>query len=262
MRALLTLIFLFITVYTATAADIPGSFSTAKKVALKTIYENHRVTFYCGCSFSVDKLIDSESCAYSPVTPPKESRCRKHDDKNCIEWEHVTPASQMGKHLDCWGPERASLFPDQCVKNNGKRRSGRDCCQRVNSTFKNAHNDLVNLTPAIGALNRARSDDYFGIIEGENRFFGQCDFESPGDVTEPWPSARGDIARIQLYMIDTYGDALDFKFDDDYLSMLYRWAAEDPISDWEIERNNLICNKQGRGNRYVRACPPTNFAHQ
>ena len=112
----------------------------------------------------------------------------------------------------------------------------------------------MNLTPAIGALNRARSDDFYGMVEGEVRQFGQCDFESPGDITEPWPQVRGDIARIQLYMLDEYGDTLGFQFEHSYLSMLYRWSLEDPVTDREIEINQRICEQQGKGNRFVRAC--------
>jgi len=154
----------------------------------------------------------------------------------------------------CWGSER-SQFP-QCVKSNGKLKSGRECCQKVNRDFRNAHNDLVNLTPAIGEVNADRSNlSYSGII-GEERAYGQCDFEydQVNKVVEPGTQIRSDIARIQLYLEATYGLALGFKFSDDKRSMLEQWDKVDPVSDWEIERNNRICRVQGTGNELVSAC--------
>lgn len=51
-------------------------------------------------------------------------------------------------------------------------------------------------------------------IIGENRAYGQCDFEydKVNKTVEPAEKIRGDIARIQLYLEDKYGEVLGFKF--------------------------------------------------
>jgi deoxyribonuclease-1 len=235
------------------AADIPSSFSKAKKLALTQVYKDHHKSFYCGCSFNDKKQVDQASCGYEPRTPITRSGKESIRD-NRIEWEHVLPASIMGKNLACWSKER-SQFP-QCVKSNGKLKSGRACCQKVNRDFRNAHNDLVNLTPTIGEVNADRSNLPYAEISGEKRSYGQCDFEydKSNKVVEPSENVRGDIARIQLYLEHTYGEVLGFKFSTGKRSMLERWNEIDPVTSWEKERNKRICEAQGSGNKLVSSC--------
>lgn len=189
------------------AEDIPSSFSKAKKLALTQVYKGHHQSFYCGCSFNDKKQVDQAICGYEPRTPITSSG-KENTRDNRIEWEHVLPARIMGKQLACWGSERKQ-FP-QCVKSNGKLKSGRDCCQKVNRDFRNAHNDLVNLTPAICEVNADRSNLPYSEIIDEKRSYGQCDFEydDVNKTVEPGVSIRGDIARIQLYLEDKYGEVL------------------------------------------------------
>lgn len=235
------------------AAQIPSSFSKAKKLALTQVYKDHHLSFYCRCSFNDKKEVDQTSCGYEPRTPITKSGKENVRD-NRIEWEHVLPASKMGNHLACWGNDRRQ-FP-QCVKSNGKLKSGRECCQKVNIDFRNAHNDLVNLTPAIGEVNADRSNLPYQIISGEKRSYGQCDFEYDvvNKVVEPSKVIRGDIARIQLYLEQQYGEKLGFEFSDTKRIMLEEWAESDSVSAWEIERNKRICVAQGSGNDLVAAC--------
>jgi deoxyribonuclease-1 len=249
---IILLLLLFLTVV-SNAADIPSSFSKAKKLALSKVYKDHHQSFYCGCSFNDNKQVDQASCGYEPRTPITKSGKENIRD-NRIEWEHVLPASKMGSHLSCWGSER-NQFP-QCVKSNGKLKSGRDCCQKVNLNFRNAHNDLVNLTPAIGEVNADRSNLPYSEIIGENRVYGQCDFEydKVNKTVEPASKIRGDIARIQLYLEKTYGEVLGFKFSNEKRITLDQWNEKDPVSDWEKERNKRICKAQGSGNELVDLC--------
>jgi deoxyribonuclease-1 len=191
------LIVLAIFVLPVQAENIAGSFSTAKKWAEESVYHDRRISFYCGCSYSEGKEVNQKSCGYSPRKPLTSSG-KENTRDNRIEWEHVLPASLMGGHLSCWGSERGQF--SQCVKSNGSLRSGRECCQKVNDTFRKAHNDLVNLTPAIGEVNGDRSNHRYGIVDNEPREYGACDFEFENNVAEPAVRIRGDIARIQLYI--------------------------------------------------------------
>jgi len=93
MKIFLLLLSLITTIgYTA---DIPSSFSKAKKLALTQIYKDHHQSFYCGCSFNAMKQVDQASCGYQPRTPITASGKENIRD-NRIEWEHVLPASKMG----------------------------------------------------------------------------------------------------------------------------------------------------------------------
>lgn len=249
----LSLSILFFLSFTSQSTEIAGSFSTAKEWAEKYVYydSERRISFYCSCKYSKEKVVDQESCGYIPRKPFTNSGQESTKD-NKIEWEHVLPAAVMGSHLKCWGPERGD-YP-KCTRPNGKLRTGRECCQKVNDTFRKAHNDLVNLTPAIGEVNLNRSDHRYGIVEGEPRKYGQCDFEFEDNIPEPAFRIRGDIARIQLYMLDTYSHQLGFLFEPDRLDMLHEWNEDDPVSEWEKLINKRICEKQKTSNRLINEC--------
>lgn len=55
------------------AKQIADSFSTAKNRALNKIYFDHKISFYCGCAFNQDKVVDQISCGYQPRKPFKNS---------------------------------------------------------------------------------------------------------------------------------------------------------------------------------------------
>ena len=150
-------------------------FMNAKKAALNAIYADRATTFYCGCSYTPNQsgasgVIDHGSCGYQ--IKHIESRAPR------LEWEHVMPAARFGQGRDCY--EHRELFP-ACFKSNGKLRTRRDCCEKVDAGFKLAHNDLHNLTPSVGEMNADRSDLPYGIVEEEPREYGDC------NVPDKWP---------------------------------------------------------------------------
>ena len=63
-----------------------------------------------------------------------------------LEWEHVVPAYYLGRTRVCW-----TEGDKQRVNAKGKPFKGRECCARVDNTFKRMEADLHNLTPAVGA---------------------------------------------------------------------------------------------------------------
>ena len=216
----------------------PGSFESAKKILYGQIYADHRVTFYCGCAYSPDRKVDLGSCGLEALADkPRAQR---------IEAEHIFPAAQFGNFRPCWRSSRD--FPE-CVKADGSALSGRKCCEQVDPVFETAHNDLFNLVPAVGEVNGKRSDFNWGMIEGEPRVFGTCNFEVDSSIrrVEPPESVQGDIARTMFYMVDTYGFNLSRQDQQLYTA----WSRQDPPDAWEIERNRRIKAVQGRGNRFV-----------
>ena len=49
----------------------PSSFESAKKILYGQVYADHRVSFYCGCTYSPDRKVDLASCGlgywFSPI---------------------------------------------------------------------------------------------------------------------------------------------------------------------------------------------------
>ena len=115
--------------------------------------------------------------------------------------------------------------------------------------------DLHNLVPAVGELNGDRSNRPFGMVVGEPRAYGRCDFEVDFsiDVVEPRPKVRGNIARIYLYLHRVYGMTMD----EQQLQFFKIWDQADPPDDWERERNRRIRAVHGRGNPFVERNPLT-----
>jgi len=145
-----------------------------------------------------------------------------------INIEHVFPASWMAYSLRC-----------------GKRNQ----C-RVNSPeFNLIEADLHNLYPSRTDVNKARSNYQFTIIRGEQRYFGNCDFEfdERSRTAEPSPAARGRIARSMLYMSDEYDLYLKKK----QKSLLQAWDKKYPPEQEEYRRNDRVEQLQGNRNPYI-----------
>jgi deoxyribonuclease-1 len=216
----------------------PSTFTAAKKALYDQVYFDHRVTFYCGCTYSPDRQIDLASCGLQALADkPRAQR---------IEAEHIFPAAQFGNFRPCW--RSPGDFPE-CAKSGGKTLSGRACCQAVDPVFEAAHNDLFNLVPAVGEVNGKRSDFNWGMIPGEPRVFGTCNFEVDSSIrrAEPPESVQGDVARTMFYMADTYGFNLSRQDQQLYTA----WSRQDPPDAWEVERNRLIKAIQGKDNKFV-----------
>lgn len=211
--------FLVLTLILSATVHAADNFSAAKKDAIK-VYKGQETSFYCGCDYKYQgkKLVpDWESCGYQP---------RKNAERGSrIEWEHVVPAWHFGHQLQCW--------------QNG----GRKNCADNDPKFAAMEADLMNLVPAVGELNGDRSNFKFGMIAGEPRAYGQCDFEVDfkGKTAEPAENVRGDIARIYFYMRDTYGLQISRQQN----QLLEAWSRQDPEDDWERERKRRIEKLQG-----------------
>lgn len=93
-------------------------------------------------------------------------------------------------------------------------------------------------------INAKKSRKRFGIVKGEQRQYGLCDFES-AEVIEPSPSIRGDLARIGLYMHKICGVPLNRRDIEMYLD----WYKVDPPDEWE--RDQHIQKIQGNSNPFV-----------
>lgn len=217
------------------------SFTEVKEILLKKIYDTRRITFYCGCTFYENKSV----------------RCRVGEGNRArrIEWEHVVPASRFGKTFRSWKKQesltcRIPSFIREIFSIKCESLSARENARRESKAYRLMESDMYNLVPAIGLINQERQNYPYGIISGEKRAFGNCDFEVEGKKVEPAPYIRGDIARIYFYMDDAYpGRNL---LSDDEERMFRVWEREDPVDKWECERCKKIESFQGNMNIFVR----------
>lgn len=128
----------------------------------------------------------------------------------------------------------------------------------VDNYTKGAGSDLHNLRACIPSINTARNNRWFAECNEPYQYNG----ENTGSYTsssqwfwKPRDEDKGDVARIIFYMAARYeGDSdepdlevVDY-FPDKYsnepfhakLSALYQWHLDDPVDNWERNRNDII----------------------
>lgn len=237
------LIFLLLSVFLVTsykvaAQGIPSSFSKSKALLYKQVYANKGTTFYTGCAWS-RKKVDLSSCHLENAFPKSQSKRSKR-----IEAEHIIPASWMYKVK---GSERA------CVAESKRFKDGpRDYCQKHDTTYRDAHNDLVNLRPAVGSINGYRSNKPFAeVVSGKKETTYNTPYSKTilsSRVIIPDAKIRGDIARVAFYMQDTYG----ITYSKRQQRLFEKWHLDDPVSPEERELNQRILRVQGKANHFVK----------
>ncbi|MFW6272589.1 MAG: endonuclease I family protein, partial [bacterium] len=107
--------------------------------------------------------------------------------------------------------------------------------------------DLHNLKPADPSNNSSRGNKYF-------------DNMTTASTYEPPNTVKGDIARILFYMIIMY-DELELVDDGNLintgslnmglLETLLSWHEQDPVDDFERNRNEIIYSHQDNRNPFI-----------
>jgi endonuclease I len=110
--------------------------------------------------------------------------------------------------------------------------------------------DVHNLRAADSQMNSRRNNNYFR--DGSGNSFLDGDFY-PGD------EFKGDVARIIMYMYLRYPTqcepvnigAGDTTYAADMPDIFLQWNQEDPVSDFERNRNDVIFSFQGNRNPFI-----------
>ena len=112
--------------------------------------------------------------------------------------------------------------------------------------------DAHSLRPCDAAMNSNRSNKKF--VDGSGNAQSISGGWYPGDE---W---KGDVARMMLYMYVRYGNQCLPKnatigdtnsTDSNMIDLLLEWNVEDPVSDFEKNRNDVIATKQGNRNPFI-----------
>ena len=103
----------------------------------------------------------------------------------------------------------------------------------ASNSVVNEASDLQNLTPSNPSTNTSRGNKYFDIVTNTQSYYPTRS------------SVRGDIARILLYMETMYVRYTLVNTDPKInqmgkLSTLLKWHIEDPVDDFERNRNEVI----------------------
>ena len=136
-------------------------------------------------------------------------------------------------------------------------------------------NDAHFVVPADFFVNQQRSNYPYGETDSPSwtstngSKLGSSSFPGYyGTVFEPINEFKGDFARMHLYFITRYQDKLqnfdkyfpqlnpidgttDRGYKQWYINLLLKWAAQDPVSQKEIDRNNAIYARQQNRNPFI-----------
>ena len=147
---------------------------------------------------------------------------------------------------------------------------------KPDNSDKHAGTDLHHLRPEIGVINGSRSNSKFGEVkdreskvkkynyEGQDYIYGYIDGQVINEgVFEPTDRVKGDVARIIMYLLVRYkGETTPVtniiytseKTPDSAYELLLKWHKEDPVSNFEIKRNQVTYEIQGNRNPFI-DCP-------
>ena len=212
------------------------SFSKAKKLLEKRVYNDHRITLYCRATFDADKKVIAPE---GFITTKYIKRAKK------IEWEHVVPAENFGRTFSEWRDGNK-----ECVNSRGKLFKGRRCAEKENVEYRLMQADMFNLYPAIGAVNALRSNYNFTMLPAVQSDFGSCKMKIDNRKAEPPENARGQIARTYLYMESTYAR---YSMSKSQRQLMNAWDKIYPVDAWECERADKISTLQRSQNDIVKS---------
>ncbi|KGR76006.1 endonuclease [Ureibacillus sinduriensis] len=128
-------------------------------------------------------------------------------------------------------------------------------------TSKGPGTDIHHLRPTDVQVNGARGNLDFD--NGGSPVTGCSGCFKDSDSFEPPDRIKGDVARILFYMATRYeqGDRVDLELNDRVnngknpyhgkLSVLLQWHKQDPVDDFERNRNNVIQEWQGNRNPFI-----------
>ncbi|QXP73188.1 endonuclease [Tenacibaculum sp. AHE15PA] len=105
---------------------------------------------------------------------------------------------------------------------------------------EDAVTDLHHLRSCDDAINTQRSN--FPFIDGTGTYKKEGSTWFPGDE---W---KGDIARMVFYLNVRYGETFEKVGSKE---LFLKWNKEDPVSDFERQRNNVIYDVQGNRNPFI-----------
>ena len=106
--------------------------------------------------------------------------------------------------------------------------------------INNAKGDLHHLRTCDISINSDRGSKKF--IEGSGNYGVVDSSWYPGD---DW---KGDVARMIMYLNLRYNESFS---DIGTLNLFLKWNAEDPVSDFEKQRNEIITTAQGNRNPFI-----------
>lgn len=123
-----------------------------------------------------------------------------------------------------------------------------------NLEFEGPGSDAHHLRAIDNSMNGSRSNRKYVDDSGNAHTL-------PNDRFYPGDEWKGDIARMIMYMYVRYGNQCqpayigigdtNYSINGDMMNVFLEWNQEDPVSQYEMNRNSILQNMQGNRNPFI-----------
>ena len=149
-------------------------------------------------------------------------------------------AEHFGQHFKCWR--------EPICQKEGKPYKGRQCCERVDASFRHMESELYNLWPEVGLVNQARSNYRFAQLAQQGSYYGcRITIDKTSRQVEPSDEVKGLIARAYLFMSQQYTIPLSSSQNKLFLA----WNKRFPPTAWEREWAGQVAFIEGYENPFI-----------
>lgn len=195
---------------------------------------------------------------YSDVYPELVNGCKRWWEMYSDEVLLIRPGQTGKQAFSANKMQREHAVPKSWWKKNG------------DVEYTPAYSDMWNLYPSEPTANGAKSNYPFGETRTTIFDNGVTKVGPPKSgygggsyyVFEPADEYKGDFARTIFYMATVYDDltwVYNYMFvNNSYpsllpwaMNMLLQWSRQDPVSQKEIDRNNIVEQYQGNRNPFI-----------
>ena len=214
---------------TTAAGYYTGSYAydTLSQMSKDTVFQSLRtlmtsthkkVTSYDNCrDYATKTDCENENGKIIMLYSSYEATYSEYNGGNGWNREHVWPKSLGGDNTSGGGADLHHIRPDENKTNSN----------RGNKKFGNVSGGSTSTGNLSGAVGGTYSGSFF----------------------EPNDNAKGDVARIVLYMWVRWGsswgcDSVTEVFQS--VDVLLEWCALDPVDTWEMGRNEVVYAIQGK----------------
>ena len=261
--SLLLVVFLISFYLPAFAAGQPSSYSDSynsgqRGVVCTTLSGTGAAAYYTG-NYTYDKLDDLSSSqllsALRTLTTSRHSYTSTYND-----------CKNKAEQTDCQNEDGKVLLLYTSVSTTASCNSG---WNREHVWPKSLGGyetsgpgaDLHHIRPTDDKVNSDRGNLKYGNLNGGTASYGNQAASGvlggyKGSYFEPLDNAKGDVARICLYMYVRYGGSSSYTCNSitnvfQSIDVLLEWCALDPVDTWEMGRNEVVEDIQGNRNVFI-----------
>lgn len=240
---------------TSSAATYP--YNTGRRNAVCTSLSSQAVSYYATNGTSYEKLSaqkgDTLKATLCDLMTKTQTKVTTYAELRTLSIYSDTTAGTTNRMSLLYSNDSISGTWD-----SGKTWNREHVWPQSRGTFttSDAGSDLHHLRPADSKVNNTRGNLPYGEVQDST----PCYEAESGNNTlsgyynqkyfEPLDNAKGDVARILLYVYVRWGET-NLSGVCSSTDMLLKWMKNDPVDEWEMSRNDVVEEIEGNRNVFI-----------